>query len=195
MTRAFRSTPIDPGIVDELLDDARRAPSAGNTASVQFLVLTGSEETSVYWDTTLPAERRESFPWPDLLQAPVIIVPWVDPSAYVARYAEGDKAHAGLGETIDEWPVPYWFVDGGAAVMTLLLGAEAAGLGALFFGLFSNERAVQARFGVPEHRRAVGAVALGHAAPGRSSQSARRSRAALDDVVHRAQWSRSPKFR
>jgi nitroreductase len=190
MTRAFLSTPVAPAIVDELLDAARRAPSAGNTASVQFLVLEGPEHTASYWDTTLAPEHRASFPWPDLLNAPVLVIPWVHPSAYVARYAEPDKAHTRLGESPDDWTVPYWFVDGGAVVMSLLLGAEAVGLGALFFGLFEHEEAVRSQFVVPPELRAVGAVALGHRAPHRGSQSAMRSRPALDEVVHRGRWSR-----
>ena len=189
MTRNFLSTPLDRAVVDHLLDRARRAPSAGNTASTQFLVLDTPDAVAAYWDTTLPVERRASFAWPGLLEAPVLIVPWVDPAAYVARYAEPDKAHTGLGDAAADWPVPYWFVDGGAAVMSILLGAEAEGLGALLFGLFEHESAVRRRFGVPDRLRAVGAVALGHGAPDeRASASARRPRRRLDEVVHRGAW-------
>jgi len=190
MTRAFLTTPVAPTLVDELLDVARRAPSAGNTASLRFLVLEGPRQTAAYWETTLPPASRQSFPWPGLLDAPVLVIPWVEPSAYVARYAEPDKAQAGLGESTGDWPVPYWFVDGGAAVMSLLLGAEAAGLGALFFGLFEHEESVRARFGVPERHRAVGTVALGRRAPDRVSQSAKRSLLPLEEVVWRARWGR-----
>lgn len=189
MTRAFEPTPIEPELVDRLLDDARRAPSAGNSASVEFLVLTGAQ-TDDYWDLTLPAARRATFAWPDLLAAPVLVVAWVDPEAYVRRYGEPDKSHTGLGSATTAWSVPYWFVDGGAAVMSLLLGAEAAGLGALLFGLFDHEDAVRDRFGVPAPRRAVGTVALGHpASRQRRSLSAQRRRPALDEVVHRGHWS------
>jgi nitroreductase len=190
MTRAFLPTPVAPAIVDELLDVARRAPSAGNTASVQFLVLEGPDDTAAYWATTLAHEHRASFPWADLLHAPVLVIPWVEPCAYVARYAEPDKAHTGLGGSPDDWAVPYWFVDGGAAVMSVLLGAEAVGLGALFFGLFEHEEAVRSQFGVPPELRAVGALALGHRAPDRESRSSMRSRPALGEVVHRGRWSR-----
>lgn len=188
MTRAFTDAPVATEVVDELLDEARRSPSAGNTAALEFLVLAGPESTAAYWDVTLPPSRREGFPWPDLVRAPVLVVPWTDPAAYAARYAEPDKVATGLGAGPDAWPVPYWFVDGGAAVMTLLLGAEARGLGALFFGLFDHEAAVAERFGVPPGRRALGTVALGHRAPDRPSRSARRARPPLDSVVHRGRW-------
>ena len=188
MTRAFLPTPIETTVIDRLIDRARRAPSAGNTASIEFLVLDTPGTVGDYWATTLTDERRELFPWPQLLEAPVLVIPFVDPASYVARYGEPDKAHTGLGASIDAWPVPYWFVDGGAAVMALLLGAEDAGLGALLFGLFEHESAVRERFGVPPHLRAVGALALGHRGSDRPSKSARRDRPALEQVIHRAHW-------
>lgn len=188
MTRAFTPEPVDSATVEQLVDLARRAPSAGNTAGTEWLLLIGAEEVARYWDVTLPIDRRGGFPWPGLLDAPALVIPWVDPAAYVARYGEPDKARTGLGDGASAWPVPYWFVDGGAAVMALLLAAEDTGLGALFFGLFEHEDAVRERFGVPAGRRAVGVVALGHRAPDRPSGSAARGRPPLDAVVHRARW-------
>ena len=187
MTRAYTADPVDPAVVDEILDLARRGPSAGKTDSLQFLVLEGSD-VARYWDTTLAEEKRPSFPWPQLLDAPVIVVPWVEPAAYVRRYAEADKARTGLGDGEDAWSVPYWWVDGGAAAMTILLAVEAAGLGALLFGLFEHEDAVRAEFGVPAGFRAIGAIAVGHPAPDRPSMSAGRRRPDVDEIVHRGDW-------
>lgn len=189
MTRAFTTEPVAPEIIDQLLDTARRAPSAGNTSATQFLLLLGANEVAAYWDVTLPPQRRTSFPWPDLLLAPCLVLPFVDPDAYPARYAEADKARTGLGEGREAWPTPYWWVDGGMAAMSLLLGVEDAGLGALFFGVFEHEDAVKERFGVPEALRAIGAVAIGHRARDqRPSRSAARPRRPLDQVVHRGRW-------
>jgi len=188
MVRSFDRRSIDSAVVDALLRDALGAPSAGNTAALEFLVLVGPEQTGSYWDLTLSGERRDDFRWPGLLDAPVLIVPWVDPSAYVRRYQEPDKSHTGLGTRLEDWPVPYWFVDGGAAVMTVLHGAVDAGLGALFFGLFDHEEAVRAAFAVPVGRRAVGAVALGYPRESRESSSAGRPKPEFGDVVHRGIW-------
>ena len=188
MTRAFKPDAVDPALVDRFIDAARRAPAAGNTAAAEFLVLEGAD-VDLYWDVTLPDERRAGFPWPELLSAPVLVLPFVEPDAYVRRYAEPDKSRTGLGASQTAWVTPYWWVDGGMAVMTILLAAEEAGLGALFFGVFEHENTVKARFGVPDGRRAVGTIALGHAAPQqRPSSSSERSRAPLEQVVHRSHW-------
>jgi nitroreductase len=188
MVRAFAGRPVERDLVDELIDLARRAPSAGNIQPWAFVVLEGAE-TARLWDVTLPPARRSSFRWQRLMDAPVVIVPLVAPGAYPARYAEPDKASTGLGAGEDAWPVPYWWVDGGMAVHGLLLAATGAGLGALFFGLFENESAVLAALGVPDGWRALGAVALGwpagEAEPGRS---AGRPRPDLPSVIHRGGW-------
>ena len=189
MTRAFTTQPVDAADVDHVVGMARRAPSAGNTASTSFLVLEGPEQVATYWDTTLPIPKRATFPWPTLLHAPVLVVPFVDPSAYTARYSEADKVHTGLGVEQEAWTTPYWWVDGGMASMVLLLAVEDIGLGALFFGLFEHENAVKERFGVPPQLRAVGAIAIGHSeAVQRQSMSAARESVPLQVVLHRGCW-------
>ncbi len=189
MTRAFTAEPVSDDVIDDIIDLARRSPAAGNTAALDFLVLAGADEVDRYWETTLPPEARSTFPWPDLLAAPVLVVPWVRPGAYTERYAEPDKARTGLGAGEDAWSTPYWWVDGGMAAMLVLLAAADRGLGALFFGVFDHEPAVAETFGVPGDRRAIGAIAVGHPAPAqRPSRSAARGRPPLDDVIHRGQW-------
>ena len=188
MVRSFTGEPVAPAVVDEICDLARRAPTAGNTAGVEFLVLEG-DGTMAYWDVTLPPERRTGFAWPGLLAAPVLVVVWAHLGGYLSRYREPDKLRSGLGTSASAWAVPYWYVDGGAAVMTMLLAARDRGLGAAFFGMFEHERAVRRRFGVPPDRRGVGTVAIGHPAQDtRPSTSARRGRPDLSEVLHRSRW-------
>jgi nitroreductase len=189
MCRDFLADPVEEAALARVVGAALSAPSAGNTAALDLVVLEGAD-TARYWDTTLPEPRRSRFRWPGLLTAPVLVLPWVEPDAYVRRYAEADKAHTGLGASAQDWPVPYWFVDGGAAVMAMLLAAEAEALGALLFGQFGHEAAVAEAFGVPAGRRALGTVALGHRRPGGASRSAsaHRGRPRVHDVVHRGGW-------
>ena len=188
MIRAFTDQSVDPAVLARLLDLARRCPSAGNSQGTSFLVLAGAPQTRRYWDLTLPGPRRNEFPWPGLLDAPVLVVVWVSADIYVSRYAEPDKAATGLGAGASAWAVPYWYVDGGMAVQNLLLATTDAGLGACFFGLFDHEPAVRAAFGVPAGWRAVGTVAVGHPAPDRPARSAGRARRSPDEVVHVGHW-------
>jgi nitroreductase len=188
MTRNFRETPLDPGVVDELLATALRAPSAGHTQGREFVVLEGRPETSTYWQaTTDPAWRETSRRFAGLSRAPVVILVFADPEAYVARYREPDKARTDGVEV--EWVVPFWFVDAAFATMTLLLAAADRGIGAALLGNFRGEDRLGAALGVPERLRWLGAVLLGEAAqPDPPSTSTTRPRRTLEDSVHRGGW-------
>lgn len=188
MVRAYRADPVPPALIDQLCDQARRAPAAGNTHAIEFLVLDVPEAVASYWDTTLPVPRRGSFRWPGLIAAPVLVVVALRPAAYVERYAEADKSSTGLGVSDQAWAVPYWWVDAGAAVEHLLLGAVDVGLGACLFGLFDHEQAVAAAFGVPDGWRLVGTVSLGWPVADEPGRSAGRARPPLTEVVHRHRW-------
>jgi nitroreductase len=193
MIRDFRPDAVKPELLDELLDLARRVPSAGFSQGIDFIVLEGPEQTARFWDRTLPADRREKFPWPGLLLAPVVVLPMSDERAYLSRYSEPDKQHAGLGDSRDSWPVPYWHIDTGMAAMVLLQAAVNAGLGALFFGIFANEAELLCDLGVPTGVRPIGAIALGYpteAALARKSEASAKSRSRRDltEIVHRNGW-------
>lgn len=195
MTRAFRPDPLPEGMLDELVDLASRAPSAGKTQGWHVVALEG-DDTATFWDITLPPERRATFRWQRLLQAPVILLPLADPQAYVDRYAEPDKAATGLGEGTGAWPVPYWTIDASMAVMTLLLAAEDRGVGTLLFGVFRGERELRDRLGIPDHLELLGAVAIGHPdtdrSDGTAGRSASRPRRSPIEIIHRGRWSSPP---
>lgn len=188
MVRAFRPDPVDPALLDRLLADTLRAPSAGNSQGIELVVLEGPARTARYWDAALPGPRRAAFAWPDLLAAPVVVIVLADRQRYLDRYAEPDKAATGLGGAAEAWSTPYWWVDGGMAVHALLLGAVDAGLGALFFGPFAREEAVRAALAIPDGHGVVGVVALGHPLPSRPGRSASRARRPAAEVIHRGGW-------
>ena len=193
MTRAFDPAPIPTEVIDELVDLAARAPSAGKTQGWHLVVLEGVD-TARFWEITLPEERRQRFRWRQLLDAPVIMLPFADAGAYTDRYSEPDKAATGLGSGPDAWPVPYWTVDASMSVMTILLGAEDLGLGALFFGVFRGEMDLRAALGVPDGLQLLGAIALGTRSDqpepesSGSGRSAARPRRTADEIIHRGQW-------
>lgn len=191
MTRSFDGRPIDDDVLERIVELATRAPSAGKTQGWHLVVLTGADAAR-FWDISLAAEDRPTFRWQRLLDAPVIAIPLADPGAYLARYSEPDKAATGLGATVDAWPTPYWTVDASMSVMTLLLAAEAEGLGALLFGIFREEPAIRTAFGIPDRLQILGAIALGWPTPAEQNdhvgRSARRPRRRAADVIHRGGW-------
>jgi nitroreductase len=190
MVRSFDDRPLDDRVVDALVADALRAPSAGNTGGTAWLVLTEPAPRTAYWEqTTTDDWRRHSRRWPGLSRAPVVALSLASPSAYLARYAEGDKAGSGLEQTEAEWPVPYWFGDAAFATMSLLLRAADEGIGACFLGNFRGEAAVLAALGVPAGWRLFGSVLLGHPdGDDHRSPSLDRPRPSPAERVHRNRW-------
>jgi len=186
MVRSFEDRPVDHAVVERLLANAQRAPSAGFSQGWAFLVLEGKQEAARYWDALWPEARRTEFGWPDMFNAPVLIVCLSQKQAYLARYAEADKGWTDMDEK--RWPVPYWDIDTGMAALNILLTAVDAGLGAVFFGV-PDQAKLRATFGIPDAYTAIGTIALGHPkAKDRPSPSLKRGHRPADDVVHRGKW-------
>ena len=193
MVRSFTGRPVEHEVLDRVLAAAVRAPSAGNTAGWDAVVLVGPGETASFWEATTTDDwRARSRRWPALSRAPVVVAFFVAPDAYIARYGEPDKAASGLGADAAAWPVPYWFVDGGFAALLVLLAAVDHGLGACFLGNFRGEPELRAALGVPHDRRYLGAVLLGEpAADDPPSPSVVGDRRRGADVVHRGRFTPS----
>ena len=138
MVRSFSTEAVDRATVDQILHAALRAPSAGNTAGTAWVVLEGPAQTAVYFDATTDAGWRDRHPAraEGLRRAPVVLLAYASPDAYVDRYSEQDKAASGLGAGVEAWPVPYWVGDAAFGVMAVLLAAVDAGLGACVLGAF-----------------------------------------------------------
>ncbi|WP_092658249.1 nitroreductase family protein [Actinopolymorpha singaporensis] len=187
MVRNFDPRPVDPAVVERILDNALHAPSAGFSQGWGFLVLDQPAAVERFWAATTP-EGAGTDSWSQgLRRAPVLVVPLSCKRAYLERYAEPDKGWTDQDES--RWPVPYWHIDTGMAALLMLLTVTDEGLGACFFGI-PPERipAFRTEFGVPEDHQPIGVVALGHRAPDRRSPSLRRGRRGAEQVVHRGRW-------
>jgi nitroreductase len=195
MVRSFAADPIDRDVVDGILRAALRAPSAGNTRGVAWLVLEGAE-TAAYWEHATDEAWRAAYErYPGMSRAPVVALSLCSPTAYVERYGEPDKVTSGLGPADAggggeaAWPVPYWWGDAAFSTMLVLLGATAAGLGAAFLGAFRGEAALLEDLGVPGGWRLFGAVLLGRPdGHDRPSPSLGRAPDAGAGAVHRSRW-------
>ena len=186
MVRRYADRPVDRAVVDRMIDNAVRAPSAGFTQGWSFLVLDRPTDVDRFWSSTAPPGQPSRW-LTGMRTAPVVVVPLCSKAAYLERYAEPDKGWTDRED--HRWPVPYWYVDTGMAALLILQTAVDEGLGACFFGIPAERVAVlRGEFGVPAEQRPIGAVTVGHRleAPGPPTGSpARRPRRPLDEVVHR----------
>jgi nitroreductase len=188
MVRDFSDEPVPHSLVEQLVANGTRIPSAGFSQGFAFVVLTEPGQRRMFWETTSGPEWRGESESVPLTRAPVVILPLANKQAYLDRYALPDKAHTPLSSE-EFWPAPYWDIDTGFAVMLILLTAVDLGLGALFFGIFQGEKALMDALGVPEGYRPIGAMAVGYPTPGQRSEPTLPSgRRQADDVVRWERW-------
>jgi nitroreductase len=190
MVRSYATEPVEAEVVESIVRAALRAPSAGNTAGTSWVVLSDPAETAAYWETTTDEIwRTTSSRAAGLRRAPVILLAYASAEEYVARYAEHDKADPRLGSHDAEWDVPYWIGDAAFGVMTVLLAAVEAGLGACILGNFRGENELAHALSVPPPWRLFCAITLGHPdGNDHRSRSLDRERPDPSERIHYGSW-------
>lgn len=185
MVRNFTDEPVAAAALERMLDLARHGPSAGFTQGQDFVVVTEASTRRAIAELVGEQEYVEAGFDPFVSRAPVLIVPCTNEAAYHRRYQEPDKIAADGSEI--NWPVPYWFMDVGCAVMIILLAALSEGLAAGFAGAFDLP-ALRRLLDIPQEVTPVGVIPIGHPAPDKRSPSLKRGRRPLRTVVHRERW-------
>jgi nitroreductase len=185
MVRHYTDRPLEPEVIERVLNSALRAPSAGFSQGWAFLALTEKQDRARFWPF-VPTRAEQT---PTMLDAPLVVVPLAHKQAYLERYAEPDKGWEDRAEA--RWPAPYWFIDTGMAALMMLLTAVDEGLGACFFGIMpQNLEPFKQEFGIPEQYAPIGAITVGYRAPDAPKQGSAVDKRRKDpvDVIHRGQW-------
>jgi FMN reductase [NAD(P)H] len=159
MVRHYAPEPLPREVVERIVATVRRAPSGGYSQGQRLLVVTQTETRReiarlLGEDDALAAGRE---PW--LSSAPVHVVVCCREDDYHERYRRPDKLQDGAEI---EWPVPFWFVDAGAALMLLLLAALDEGLGAGVAGIpVEAQRPFRELLRIPDDVAVVALVTMG----------------------------------
>jgi nitroreductase len=185
MVRNFAADPVDPAVIDRILDLARHAPSAGFTQGQSFIVVTRPDLKQAISELCGEAQYVASGFHPFISGAPVLLIPCTSEAAYHRRYQEPDKLQADGTEI--SWPVPYWHMDMGCAIMLVLLAAVNEGLAAGFAGV-GDLAALRAVLGIPEDVTPVGVIPIGHGALDTPSPSLKRGWKATAEYIYQERW-------
>ena len=190
MVRSYRPDPIPVDVLERVVSTVRRAPSAGFSQGQRLVVVTDAATRRQIAEISGEDERvADGFePWVSIAPAHVFVC--TREADYHERYTRDDKLID--GEEI-EWPVPFWHVDAGAALMLVLLAAIDEGLAAGVYGVQVEEEArVRELLMLPEDIKIVCGVTLGYAAPDPQwsavTSRATQRRRSLDELVHWERW-------
>lgn len=190
--RTYADRPVQRDVLERIANAAVVwAPSAGFSQGLRIVVVTDPEIrkaiATAASEDELAAHGRPRWK----AAAPVHMVVLTREDDYHDRYRERDKLRITGGREID-WPAPYWYVDAGAAAMTLMLAAIDEGLDTAIFGV-TDLPALQETLGLPNDARFVAVVTMGYPAAGGDEPSSGASvftkrRKAREEVVRWERW-------
>lgn len=187
MVRNYRPDPVPAESIERIISAARKAPSAGFSQGVSFIIVIEEATRRAIADLAEESSYVAAGFDPWISSAPAHIVVATSERAYHERYREPDKVRPDGSEI--EWPIPYWWVDAGAALMLVLLGAVDEGLAAGFLGVHSLP-GLRDLLEIPPTVTPLGIVTLGFPLPDRRSGSLERGWKAQEQVVHYERWKR-----
>ncbi len=128
--RKWKEKEVPDEIIAELLEAARRAPSAKNVQSHRYIILK-AEDVKVM-------QGKDAFIQPYVYEAPLIIVCCADPSQYPVR------------SDVDEDSTNYAYIDLSIAAAFMTLRATELGLGSVFVA-WINRDIIKEVFKLPEN--------------------------------------------
>lgn len=139
--RSFKNKQVEEEKLDEIINAALCAPSAGNLQSRKFYVIRDEKTKKLIAE----AAYGQQF----IADAPVVFVVCADHSI--------KRAYGERGVSL------YCIMDCAASVQNMLLTAHSLGLGGVWVGAFDEKEAIRI-LNPPEHLRPVAIVPLGYPA-------------------------------
>ena len=153
-----RTGKFDPDI-KEIASNGVKIPTAGFSRGIE--VLTILDHDNIKKIAIITNEKKYTSkgldPWISWAEGIIIIL--INKNAYIERYGKEDK-NSSLN--IDNWHMPYWYIDAGAALMNILLGAEDKELGSGFLGGHNiHLNNLKSEFKIPKEIEVLGLVPIG----------------------------------
>ena len=156
---------VSAGIINKLLKNAHRSPSAGHTQVQEFIVIIDPVTKKKLCEASLRQSQVED--------ASVLIIVCSNTSRSVNRYGKRGTDF-------------YSVIDGAFASMIILLSAVNEGIGTSFVGAFEDNK-VSRILGLPVHVKPIGIIALGYSA----EKPEKFERIKLNDLIHYERYDRT----
>jgi nitroreductase len=183
--RRFEEGGVEPAVIERIARLAQRTPSAGFSQGQRLVVVTDPERRrAVARASGEDGDDPDFGPW--ISRCAAQFVPCVSETVYHRRYREPDKLQEDGTEI--GWPVPYWWVDIGATMQTIMLAAVNEGLGSGFAGPAEGITALRSVLGIPDEFVPIGVMPVGRPLPDVRSPSLRRGWVRFEDFARWDRW-------
>lgn len=167
--RSYDSRPVSMENLTALCEAARLAPSACNSQTWRFIVVTCPETLArICSEAMMPVVRNE---W--LRQAPALIV----------GCSQLDIVANRIGSAVTG--IEYYQIDMGIAMEHMALKATELGLGTCWIGWF-HSRKLKRILGIPRAVKVTALLAVGY--PAANASPARHSRKPLGEIAFKNSW-------
>ena len=186
--RSYTGEPVPREALERIARAGRRGPNAGYSQGLRILVV---DDPAVIAQLVQDNADERSRAWFTKAAAHYFIL--TREQDYHDRYTQPDKLAITGGVEI-VWPVPFWHVDAGAAMMLVMVAALEEGLGAGVYGVTVDDDArVRELLGIPADLTIVVGITVGHSADDpdwdRASSVFSQRRRATDDVIRWNRWA------
>jgi nitroreductase len=182
--RRFEDGGVAPEVIERIARLAQRTPSAGFSQGQRLVIVTDPERRREV-GRICGEEAYDDLgfgPW--ISECAAQFIPCVSEAIYHRRYQEPDKVQEDGTEI--EWPVPFWWVDVGATMQTIMLAAVNEGLGSGFAG--PDVEPLRAYLDIPGEFVPIGVMPVGRPLPDVRSPSLKRGWVPFEDFARWDRW-------
>jgi FMN reductase [NAD(P)H] len=183
--RRFAEGGVAHDAIERIARLAQRTPSAGFSQGQRLMVVV---DPRLRREVGIACGEQEYEPqfgrW--ISECAAQFVPCVSEEIYHRRYREPDKLDDDGLEIA--WPIPYWWVDVGATMQTIMLAAVDAGLGCGFAGPILGVEPLRTALGIPEEFTPIGVMPVGNPIADVRSPSLRRGWVPFEQFARWDRW-------
>ncbi len=182
--RRFMDGGVEREVIERIARLAQRTPSAGFSQGQRLVVVMDPVARREVARICGEEDYEADFgPW--ISECAAQFVPCVSEAIYHRRYQEPDKV--GEDGTEIHWPVPYWWVDIGATMQTIMLAAVDEGLGCGFVGLEIED--LRRYLDIPDEFVPIGVMPVGKPLPDVRSPSLKRGWTPFEEFARWERWA------
>ena len=159
IVRNYKKVNYDKKTLNKISSYTIKIPTAGFSRGIEIIQVfnddTIKDISNLFNEKKFIEQGKD--PWISNSIALFFIV--LNENAYHKRYSRNDKSKA---VNSNDWDVPYWFIDAGAAMMNCMLLLEEKKLSSGFMGLHNtNRKSFHKLLNIPQDYLIVGMITAG----------------------------------